>query len=261
MFSRTISCAALAAFAMCPVWGEEAVAAADTPSPDDASPQLSLVSPPDKLETGIRFIQSRQMVGNSVRTAMMPLSPGIVSVVPLGTGLPAKRVPFPDDKVIRLYDTTEAAECSGMPMLSCPLPEKHGSRMLGVLLPGKDGFNILFVDEADCMPGITLFQNLTKNTYLLHAPAVPKTEKDLALLTPGGHWTFGSSGKSAPSERYPLEIRKKIRDKKGKTQWYMERKMMLRRESYSGLLILFLPDERGGLQMIQEISLYKDVAG
>ncbi len=143
-------------------------------------------------------------------------------------------------------------------MLYSSLPEKHGDKMLGVLLPGKDGVVILFIDEADCKPGITLFRNLTGNTYLLHAPSIPKVEKDMSILIPGGAWTFGSNMKGGHQERYPLEIRKEITDKKGKKMWYMERKMLLRRELSCGLLILLLPDVHGGLQMIQEISLYKD---
>ena len=216
-------------------------------------------APPVKGKSGIRFVYAQKKPECHPFVAMPLGGKAGDKLIRLGAGYPALRVPLPDDRIVKLYEADPSGvRKSDQAFVIAPLPE-NSNKLLGILIPSEQGMKLLLIDEQRCRPGQSLFYNLTSETFILHAPAVPKEENDTVILEPNASWVFGSQiAAETPDEKYPLEIRKELGEINGKKRWYVKRKMMLERTRHAGSVILFLPDQRTQGLLVQKITVYQD---
>ncbi len=213
------------------------------------------MKPQAGISAGIRFVFG--MPNSDLNKAYMPIDKKTFYEVPMRFGLPAARVPFPEDRVIRFYKDIPTKENKLQPFFKAELPANISGKVLGVFCFAGDQMQLSFIEEKDCQPGMTIIKNMTGTPYLVMIPNAPVGEKDRMLMSSNQEWKFGQSLPKA-NRSIAMEIRKELTLKTGLKQWFIERKMMLKTDKICGNLILILPHGDGKNIMIQTITIYKD---
>ncbi len=215
----------------------------------------TIIKPPAGLTTGIRFVFG--MPNSNLNKALMPINKDVFVEVPMRFGLPAARVPFPEDRVIRFYEDIPTKENKLQPFFKAEIPANISGKILGVFCFSGKQMLLSYIEEKDCQPGMTIIKNMTSTPYLLIVPQAPSGEKDRMLMAGNQEWKFGQSLPKA-NRTLPMEIRKELTLKNGQKQWFIERKMILKTDKICGNLILILPNPAGNSILMQSITIYKD---
>lgn len=214
-----------------------------------------VIPPPARLQTGIRFVFG--MPNAKLNKALMPINKTTFVEVPMRYGLPAARVPYPEDRVLRFYTEIPTKENKLQPFFKTNLPQDVVGKSIGVFCFNGNQMIISYIDEKDCQPGMTYIKNMTGIPILLRMPKAIGSEKDMQLLEPGKEWKFGQT-LSKENRSMPLEVRTEKALPNGQKQWFIDRKMMLKTDKSNGNLVLILPHASGNTVQVQTITIYQD---
>ncbi|MEG0334368.1 MAG: hypothetical protein RR553_09675 [Akkermansia sp.] len=207
---------------------------------------------------GVRFVLSSPC--NDLNKIYMPISATKIIEVPLRYGLPAARVPYPEDGTIRLYKTeiTPSSIKKEIPFVTYKLPPDTGIKTLLIMTPTDHSFVFSFFNESNCKPGSALIKNMTSLPYLINIPAALTGEKKQNVINSNASFTYPSTTTAKRPLTTPIEIRKQVADKSGTLKWFIDRQMVLRIDPSKTTLILLLPAPSGRGMMLHEIPVFKD---
>lgn len=197
------------------------------------------------------------MTNTNLDKALMPINKETFVEVPMRFGLPAARVPYPEDRVIRFYKEIPTKENKEQPFFKAELPANVTGKNLGIFCFAGNQMQLSYIDEKDCQPGLSIIKNMTGNSYLFIIPNAPTGEKDKMILGANQEWKFAQSLPKA-NRSLATEIRKEMTLPNGQKQWFVERKMMLKTDKVCGNIVLILPHASGNSIQIQPITIYKD---
>lgn len=150
-------------------------------------------------------------------------------------GLFSPTLPFPEDGVVKLYDSKATPDSK--PILTAKIPEGLGKEILAIIVPFKDGRKELVFLDKNSIKGEKFFLKNVSGTLL----GIQMGSQDMVELADGGEHFFTPTVKN---ERGIYAGRLKLKGKKG--DWYSSRTFAFRaRETLFEVILVIQNTELG----------------
>ena len=211
-----------------------------------------------KLKTGVRFVMQEQFSQGSNLFTM--LSPKKFCPVDFRSGLPGRRIPIPEGRILRMYSTLpEEGKPVPAPIYQGSIPLNVGNTVLGVVSRGQNGkFSIQYVDESNLKPGMVYFKNMTNKEIMINIADAPSSEQKQNIVKPGQEYVFGKATLIGTTTNYKGALLQQMEIKKQGKRWLPTGKFILTRFKNRALLYLILPDMTTQTAVLNKITIYDE---
>lgn len=193
-----------------------------------------------------------------VKTACLQIAAGQYRKIAIRTGTPGERIPVPENRKLVFYKEIPAKGQRPDILLPIDLPVSLPDRTIVALGSDSGKTYAVFIDETKLGPGTALFHNMTDKSYLIEMPTAPGSEPQRIMLEGGKDHLFGGRAplSETDGQTYPAVWRHEVATAEGKSEWFVERKMMVTRYRKRATIFLVRPAPGGRTVLMHEILLF-----